>query len=88
MNILQKAVQFVKGRDSLGEAFDATLSTTLAVGDRVQHRCTRQLGHCYQTGVIDGSVRVPAISVRYDADIPDSVLVSAEEFTKASRYSR
>jgi hypothetical protein len=88
MNILQKAMQFVQGRDKLSNAFDSTLSVKIAVGDRVQHRRTKLLGHCYQTGTVDGSSRVPALSVRYDVDTPDSVLVPAEEFTKASRYSR
>jgi hypothetical protein len=87
MNILQKAMQFVQGRDRIGEAFDSTLSVKIAVGDRVSHRGTKLLGHCYQTGIVDGSVRVPAISVRYDNG-RDAVLVPAEEFMKASRYQR
>jgi hypothetical protein len=85
MNIFQKAKQAILGQDKLGKDFDSTLSVKIAVGDRVRHRGTSQLGHCYQTGQVDGSIRVPAISVRYDNG-NDAQLVPAEEFTKATRY--
>jgi hypothetical protein len=85
VNIFQKAKQAIMGRDRLSEDFDSTLSVKIAVGDRVRHRTTRELGHCYQTGIVDGSVRVPAVSVRYDNGM-DAQLVPAEEFTKATKY--
>jgi hypothetical protein len=85
VNILQRAKQALMGKDRLSEDFDRTLSVKIRVGDRVRHRTTRELGHCYQTGLVNGSVRVPAISVRYDNG-HDAILAPAEEFMKATKY--
>jgi hypothetical protein len=70
------------GKSKVAAQFDQTLSTKIACGDRVRHRGTQELGTCIQTGTVEGSMRVPALSVRYDSGI-EAWLVPAEEFTKA-----
>ena len=69
----------------LTNLFNETFSVKLRCGQRVRHRATKKLGTVYQTGVVNGSFRAPAISVRYDDGV-DAVLIAAEEFTSATRY--
>ena len=65
--------------------FKRTLSEKLKVNDRVRSRKTRQLGTVIQTGTVEGSIKVPAISVRHD-DGTEAWLVPSEDYTKATRY--
>lgn len=65
--------------------FKRTLSEYLKVNDRVRNRKTGQLGTVIQTGKVEGSLKVPAISVRHD-DGSEAWLVPSEDYTKATRY--
>jgi len=65
--------------------FKRTLSEKIKVNDRVRHRKTGQLGTVFQTGMVEGSLKVPALSVRHD-DGSEAWLVPSEDYTKATRY--
>ncbi len=60
---------------------DATrsLSEKIKVGARVKHRLSGKLGTVFQTGKIDGSFRLPALSVTHD-DGTEAILVPAEDY--------
>jgi hypothetical protein len=64
--------------------FNQTLSVKIKVGDRVCNRRTGKLGTVYQTATLNGTVSIPALSVKLD-DGTDAQLVPAEEYHKAVR---
>lgn len=77
---------FNSNKTRLENDFSKTLSaTTIKQGQRVKHRHTKELGTCIFTGQLDGSFRVPVISVEYDNG-SEAIMVPAEEFTQACRY--
>jgi hypothetical protein len=65
--------------------FRRTLSEKITINDRVRHRKTGQLGTVIQTGKVEGSLKLPAISVKHD-DGSEAWLVPSEDYTKATRY--
>jgi hypothetical protein len=51
------------------------------VGDRVQHNTSKHRGTVLGTATINGSIKVHAVTVRYD-DGYEAIQIPANEFTK------
>lgn len=80
-----RLMEIFRGPSKLQKQFDQTLSVKIALHDRVYLRSDKNvLGTVYQTGVLAGTVRVPAISVRHDFG-PDAVLVPSEQYSKVPK---
>ena len=74
------------GKKTLESDAKRTFSEKIKVNDRVKHRQSSRLGTVIQTGVVDGSFKLPALSVRH-GDGTESWLVPAEDYTKAVRVN-
>jgi hypothetical protein len=76
-----------RNKKKLEADFNSTFSNKLRPTDRVQRRKDGALGTVVGTGVVDGSLRVPALTVQHD-DGSMAFLVPAEEYTRPQKYQR
>ena len=68
----------------LRQLFGLTSSIRPQVGDRVLNKDSRQLGTVEGKSVIQGTVKVPAINLRYDSGL-FACFIAENEFIKVGR---